>query len=285
MRSLYRSMPLLIIIGLMASQLVSAQSNYFYNQPFSLSGHNADTGLCYYTAPESIYDALDNTVYITITVMSGRVDFYVLTAGEYHQFTNGIANTKASSCAVVAPQSWESRVESIGFVYSGTYVAPDNAYHYFVLYDPYPADTNGLLSLAWANSAPTTTQAAYTPYTYEQATQSIPITTAQETGVGFAWGFTYLLWMAAIALAIAVFVYFVYLPWSRKAKATQTKLDSVLTKKEPPPRPKATPRKVTPETVASPPAKISADMMFCRECGARISRDSKFCKECGSKLS
>ncbi|MFI5450091.1 MAG: hypothetical protein ACHQ03_10075 [Candidatus Bathyarchaeia archaeon] len=118
MRTVHRLVILVFLVGLMATQSVGAQSNYFYNQPFSLSGHNPDTGTCYYTAPQSIYDALDNTVYITIAVMSGRVDFYVLTAGEYGQFTNGVSHGRSSSCATVAPQAWESRVEGIGFAYS-----------------------------------------------------------------------------------------------------------------------------------------------------------------------
>lgn len=286
---------LVFFVGLIATQLVGAQSNYFYNQPFSLSGHNADTGLCYYAEPESIYDALDNTVYITIVVLSGRVDFYVLTASEYSQFTNGISHSKASSCTTVAPQSWESKVESIGFTYSGKYLPPDNAYHYFVLYNPYPADTNGLCGLAWANAQPAATSVYYPPppttaYSYEPF-----ISTSESVGQGTLQTFfptdpgSVLVIAVVVALIIGAVIYF--WPISGRAKSKQAKLDSVLSqqptaKPEPEPQPSAKQAKnVKSEAGISAPTstKVSPDMMFCKECGSRISRDSKFCKECGAK--
>ncbi len=87
-----------------------------------------------------------------------------------------------------------------------------------------------------------------------------------------------LLWAVAIVVAVIVLVYFLRRS-KGKGKATQMKLDSVLTQK-----PSALPESITQIPIASPKPKPEAPAldMFCNQCGARITRDSKFCKECGA---
>ena len=205
LRSLFRSVPLLIIVGLIVSQSVSAQSNTFFNQTFTLPANGLVS--CYHDDPEYVYNSAGSTVIGTITVSSGYVDFFILNGELAPQHSPG----EDVTCASLEPSYWEVVPANLSPFngYSFTYNVLDNGDHYFVFYNTQAMDAVVTMVLSWANSPTTTSEQvnypSFTPYTYE--TQPTSENTAQEVGGSSLPLFVILLWAIAIAAVVLVLVY------------------------------------------------------------------------------
>lgn len=260
-------MPLLIIVGLMVSQSVSAQSNTFFNQTFTLPANGRS---CYYDAPEYVYDAAGSTVIGTITVSSGYVDFFILNGAP-----PSAKGPLENGCQSLEPNYWELHAANLSPIngYSFTYNVPDNGEYYFVFYNTQAMAATVTIVLSWANSPTTTTSEqvnypSYTPYTYEtQPTQVFSQTTAQTIATPFPY-LEAVVVVVILALAlVAVALYYGGVIGERQARG------------------QSAPQPLKQESVTKPKAEKSSltGKQFCIECGSELPSGSKFCNKCGSK--
>jgi len=121
---------------------VLAQLNTIQNQTFTIP---APTETCHY-AYTYVYASKGSSLIGNITVTYGKIDFYILSIDEFDNSLGGHSTT----CASLQPTSYELKMPEITpeSANSISYVAPDNANHYFVFFNPYPNDATVTLVLS-----------------------------------------------------------------------------------------------------------------------------------------
>lgn len=263
---------ILVIVALMVMQSVSAQSNIFYNQTFTVSAPSGDS--CYYNAPASITNATGFTVEGSITVSSGKVDFYILNSAEAQQFLSG---SRKGACGNIRPLVSELKVIGITSYYAVNYLVPDNGNHYFLFFNPYSSDAAVSLVLGWAAS--TTTSQPVTSYNYP--TTSYSSVASQPSLSQGQNSFTFNNYVAYLVVLVAAGAVVVFMIWNhgrpRRTSRPSLLADYIASK----PTPKTTvPRKA--ET-APKKEKSQPEKAFCINCGKELPPDWKFCRHCGTK--
>jgi hypothetical protein len=119
--------------------LQTANAQTFFNTPFTLSGYSCGSHFIY------VSKSAGYTITGSISVTQGAVNFFILTTQEYNTFWNG----GHVNCAQVRPNTSELTAGPISTSYSFSYLVPDNATHYFVIFNPYGGNASGTIILAW----------------------------------------------------------------------------------------------------------------------------------------